>query len=101
MEYKPCCDRRCLVHGCKIREKGGCICLCSLFDHMSSLESMEKGNTILYGIGNIYYADIEKAKELFDRLSEDEKKRNLHARLNAKENIDKIKEKIKTYENNG
>lgn len=98
MKYKPCCYIRCLVHGCKVKEEGGCYCLCRMFDHISSLESIQKGNIILDGIVSIYYPDKEKAKKHFDRLSDEDKKRNLDAISSAQENIEKIKEKIKTFE---
>ena len=98
MKYKPCCDRRCLVHGCEIREKGGCYCLCRMFDSISSLESVLQGNTILSEGGQIYYPDIEKAKEHFYRLSPEQQEYNKEYRENAQDIIQQIKDKIKEYE---
>lgn len=54
MKYKPCCDTRCLVGGCKTREDGGCYCVCRLKDAESSRLSLLEGRSYRFGGGIIY-----------------------------------------------
>lgn len=98
MKYNPCCDKRCLVHGCQIREEGGCYCLCRLMDHLSQIKSASLGHTIYQGGGIIFYPDIEEAKSHLDRLSEEDKHNHLDRLAMNVEFKKKILEKIKTYE---
>jgi hypothetical protein len=41
--YKPCCDKRCLLVNCETRNKGGCYCVCALVDAESTLTKLLDG----------------------------------------------------------
>ena len=85
MKYKPCCDRRCLLGCCEIREAGGCYCVCRLKDHECSLERALEGTVSIKNDSFIYIPGKYIA------LDEDEKKDVL-------EKLKKVREKLKEYE---
>ena len=99
MKYKPCCDRRCLKHGCITREEGGCSCLCSLFDHLHSLKRVQEGYIIKVGIGEIYYPNLDMAREMADRLPEKDKSENQKYLESIPARMKEIEDRIKEYEN--
>jgi hypothetical protein len=99
MKYKPCCDRRCLKHGCTTREQGGCSCLCGLFDHLHSLKRVQEGYIIKVGVGEIYYPNLDMAREMADRLPEKDKSENQKYLESIPTRMKEIEDRIKEYEN--
>ncbi len=53
-KYKPCCENRCLVHGCETKEYGGCYCLCRLKDAENHCIGLLEGTHFRQGGGIIY-----------------------------------------------
>lgn len=99
MKYKPCCDRRCLLGTCKIRDNGGCYCLCRYFDHLNTLESGLNGNIIFYGEGNVYYPDVETTSKILNKMDNKSKEKHLKKMKNIYLEIENTKNLIKKYEN--
>lgn len=69
-KYKACCDRRCLLSVCIVRDNGGCSCACNMVDCIDELKDIQKGDRFP-GIyihdkyeANIYY---EKNKEFIEK----------------------------------
>lgn len=99
MKYKPCCEIRCLVHGCKTREQGACYCICKLHDSISHLESIIEGRTLYDGIGFQYIPDDEYRKKIYNSWSEEKKQTFTEFRdVEASKLIQKLKDKLKEYE---
>jgi hypothetical protein len=90
-KYKACCGTRCLVHGCKINENGGCYCACRASDHIGTLKSIKSGHTLTCGRGTIYYPNEESAKEHISRMNEND-------RMAYEKLIEEIDGKIKEAE---
>lgn len=86
IKYKPCCDKRCGVSGCKTKEDGGCYCLCRLKDAKSTMLSLLDGTSYRWNGGIIY--EPGRIKIPLDGLE----------KQNARKELEKIIEKIKTYE---
>lgn len=74
MKYKACCEWRCLLGNCDIRDNGGCKCVCNLKDAISGLESVIEGIELPWGGGYIYYPNPDDRKKFIDNMSDDEKK---------------------------
>lgn len=53
-KYKPCCNRRCLVNGCEIKDKGGCYCVCRLKDSENQCLNLLDGQSYRENEGIIY-----------------------------------------------
>lgn len=75
VKYKPCCDIRCLLGGCEIRDNGGCYCACRLDGHIANLKRCIDGK--VFHKGSVYIADHES---YWNGLSEDKKKEELEYR---------------------
>jgi hypothetical protein len=85
MKYKPCCDRRCLVHDCEEKESGGCYCVCRLMIAKNQCEMFLEGTVFkqngacIFRPGNKTTVSEEKKAEYSKILNE-------------------IQAKLKTYE---
>lgn len=86
MKYKPCCNARCLVGGCKTQESGGCYCLCRLKDAEQTCLRLLSGECYRFGPGIIY-----KPGRIATPLEGDEKEK-------TECELYEIRERIKTYE---
>jgi hypothetical protein len=64
---------RCLLGECKIREEGGCYCLCRLFDKLDDCISIQNGKIIPINGGSIYCPDPEEIKKRIEQISDQEK----------------------------
>ncbi len=98
-QYKPCCERRCLVHGCKTREQGACYCICKMWDSVHHLESIIEGKTLYDGIGMQYIPDDEYRKKVYDSWSKEKQETFQEFKnVEAPNLMKKIKNKIKEFE---
>lgn len=86
-KYKPCCGRRCLLSKCATRDQGGCYCLCRLKDREGTILSLLAGR-FYRRCGGIIYDHNRKPIP----LEGEERDRVL-------KDIEAIRAKIKTYEN--
>jgi hypothetical protein len=98
MKYKSCCSTRCLVHGCSIRENGGCYCVCRLHDHVNDLKSFLDGRTLFISGGTVYIPDDERRKKSWEHLSEKEKEEHLDFMKKVPDMLVQAKQKLKEYE---
>jgi hypothetical protein len=86
-KYNPCCDRRCLVYGCKTKETGGCYCVCRLIDAKNDYERILEDNEFtVQEVGIIHFP-----REIYP-ICEETKQKNL-------KNLEDINRRIKEYEN--
>jgi hypothetical protein len=69
IKYKSCCDQKCLLGRCNIRDNGGCYCACRLKDLIEHLKSVIDGFTIIHGIGSIYIPDEKRREECINKMS--------------------------------
>ncbi len=92
MKYKPCCQKRCLVHACEIRASGGCYCVCRLMDHIRMLERTISGDVISQCI---IFGDKKSQQDYYERNKEECDKWKEEARERLKE----AREELKNYEN--
>lgn len=103
-KYKACCNKRCLLASCEIRNNGGCICVCSLQDKINLLKSIIDGYTIFYRSVLIYIPDEDNRKSYISRMSELDRNNYMdYKEIKASENL-KFLEKIlkgKKKESNG
>ncbi len=101
MRYKPCCNRKCMVHGCKTKEQGACYCICRMWDSIHNLESIMEGRTLYDGMGFQYIPSNEFREQVYNSWS-DEKKQVFQEFKNfeAPKLIQKMKEKLKEFEIN-
>ncbi len=96
--YKSCCNRRCLLGTCKVRDAGGCYCVCLLVDQINTLESCISGIHLDYG--GIYIPDEEKRKSYYEKKSQEEKDKQEHFRnVDAPLILDKLKKKLEECTN--
>lgn len=84
MKYKPCCDIRCLVGNCQIREAGGCVCVCRLKGVERYCLSILDGTLPRFGEAFL------RPNETFTPSLEEVEKTN--------EELRQIREKLKEYE---
>jgi hypothetical protein len=78
VKYKPCCGRRCLVHGCKIREAGGCYCVCRLMDSINTFNTVIEGRSLHKA--SVYIPDDAIRQKAWDSLSDEQKTEEIHYR---------------------
>ena len=98
MKFKPCCNRRCLLANCEVRNEGGCKCLCSLFDQLHSLESVEDGHTFMSAGAYIYYPNKEDADAKVEKMTDEQKKEHFEFFDKLGDFKKNVLEKIKRYE---
>jgi hypothetical protein len=72
-KYKACCSARCLLSNCKVRDNGGCQCVCRLVDAIHTYESVIEGTSISSGC--CYVPDENLTKKMLDNMSEKERKK--------------------------
>lgn len=97
MKYKPCCNRKCLLARCEIRDNGGCYCVCSQHDYICTLEGVIKGTHLMSGC--IYIPDALAREKYLQNLplkkqSEEKRFREVDAPIL----LDIAKNRIKEYE---
>lgn len=101
MKWKPCCDKRCCVGNCEIREAGGCYCVCRLYDRLNHLNNVQNGRTIVSEfkgmVGCSTYPDLNNAKENYSKLSPEQKKFHDEYAKKAEERIKDIEKQIDSY----
>ena len=78
LKYKPCCDMRCCVAGCKTRSVGGCYHICRLVDAINSMKSVIDGSVICGGCA--YIPDPKRRQEILDRMTPEVREREEHFR---------------------
>jgi len=98
MKYKACCERRCLIHKCKIRDQGGCYCVCRLSDAISQIQSVIDGKTIRYEMGFVYIPDDDLRQKDIDRMTKEQKEYYETYKNSCHKEIERLKEKLKEYE---
>lgn len=69
MKYKACCDRRCLLANCEIRDNGGCSCACSVNDKIESIKSVNDGHHLFAGA--VYFPSKESREAAYNKLSDE------------------------------
>lgn len=67
MKYKSCCNRRCLLANCVTRESGGCYCVCSIMDHILTLEDLINGTRVS---AFIYFGDLDTQESFYEKNKE-------------------------------
>lgn len=101
MKYKPCCNKRCMVHGCKTKEQGACYCICRIHDHISSLQSIIEGRTLYDGIGFLYIPDAQYIEKIFNSWTKEKQDTSKEFKdIEAPKLIQKYQEKLKEFEIN-
>lgn len=54
MKYNPCCNRRCTLANCEIRDTGGCYCVCRINDAINQMKSIIDGTSVDFGQAVVY-----------------------------------------------
>lgn len=101
VKYKPCCNTRCCVHGCELKDSGACICICSLADTIHRLKSVIEGKMLYDGKGFQYIPDHDFRQKVYNSWSEDEKEKfQTFKNFTARNLIDQYEKQLKSFEIN-
>lgn len=85
-KYKPCCGRICGLGGCQTQEDGGCYCLCRLKDKEQMLLSLLDGTS--YQVNGAVIYEPGRVKTPAGGFFKE----------NYLRELEKVRERIKTYE---
>jgi hypothetical protein len=80
-KYKGCCGKRCMVHGCKIKDSGGCYCVCRLKDAENQCLNLLDGQSYRQNGGIIYVPGRYQPLEGDERKETETQLENIRSRL--------------------
>ncbi|MGH3055246.1 MAG: hypothetical protein ACRDL7_09750 [Gaiellaceae bacterium] len=93
IKYTSCCDMKCLLGECKVRDGGGCVHKCNLQGEIKKLQYIIDGSG-LYCNGGLMVSSPDKIENYYQNMTLEERKEHDELKEDAPSIIKELLEEL-------